>query len=508
MKETNNRNRVRLLSLSLLSAILFSAVSCAAGPVDPGAAESAAETEAGSDAPLPFEDGAVYRIETPGWYALSGGDYGAAENAGVLTYGTADDLNQLWRVHVAGGGILFENMSAGLYLNVRTDSKKEGAPLALNSRSEIRSQLWTAAPAEGKENAFFLQNAATGGFAKDTAEETTGTAVQTLLSEDATPWTFKKIAGPDTVFPRVLILSGDYVSAANCPEIRKIGGVYYNFNQAGGIAIKRSSDLRRWTSVGTVVQTTPDWLRKGGYGSIWAPGCYLVGDTLRCYYAVSSFGSQNSAIGMAYCANGNPASDWKDGGMVISSKAGDPYNCIDPNIFVEDDGTTYLIFGSYWTGIYMRKIDPATGLLDETDPTLWHLAQGQGEMEAPYLIKKDGYYYLFVAMGNISKNDTYHWAVGRSESLFGPYLDKKGNPMLEGNVFALTEYKNGVQRVGHAQCFLDDDGTYYMVAESWRDRFDPTCKVSLHISTIVWNDQGWPVTALARDLPRELAGKK
>ncbi len=506
MIKTNSRLPIKLLSFFLLLPFLFSAVSCAADPSDPGGTDNAADTEGGTDAPLPFEDGAVYRIETPGWYSLSGGDFGAAENAAVLTYGTADDLNQLWRVHAADGGILLENMSAGLYLNVRADSKKEGAPLALNSRSEIRSQLWTAAQAEGKKDAFFLQNAATGGFVKDTAEETSGTAVQTLLSGEATPWTFKKIAGPDTVFPRVLILSGDYVTAANCPEIRKINGVYYNFNQAGGIAIKRSSDLKNWRMVGSVYDPKPAW--QSSYGSIWAPGCYLVGDTLRCYYAVSTLGSQNSAIGMAYCANGNPASGWKDGGLVISSRSGDPYNCIDPNIFVEDDGTTYLIFGSYWTGIYMRKIDPATGLLDEKDPTLWHLAQGQGEMEAPYLIKKDGTYYLFVAMGNISKNDTYHWAVGRSESLFGPYLDKKGNPMLEGNVFALTEYKNGVHRVGHAQCFLDDDGTYYMVSEYWRDRLDPTCKVSLHISTIVWNDQGWPVTALARDLPRELAGKK
>ena len=458
--------------------------------------------------PTFLEEGSVYRIETPGFFALAGDEFGAAENAETVTQAANGDLNQLWRVHAADGGILLENLSAGLYLTVKADSKKEGALLSLTSRNEIRSQLWSPLPAEGKENAFLLQNAMTGGYAAAKDETGAGNAVQKTEPDGATVWTFKKAAEPGTEFPRILLLSGDYVSASSCPEIRRINGVYYNFNQSGGIAIKRSSDLKNWIKLGSVFPEKPGWLQgaAGGSDSIWAPGCYLVGGTLRCYYAVSSLGSQDSAIGMAYSAS--PSSGWKDGGLVIASKKGDPYNCIDPNIFVEDDGSTYLIFGSYWTGIYMRKIDPATGLLDQTDLTLWHLAEGKGEMEAPYLIKKDGSYYLFVAMGNLSRNESYHWCVGRSESLFGPYLDKNGKPMLQGNVSALTEYKKGIEGVGHAQCFLDDDGTYYMVAEYWKDRSDPARKVALHISTIVWNGEGWPVTALSKDLLRELAGKK
>ncbi|MBQ2119313.1 MAG: RICIN domain-containing protein, partial [Clostridia bacterium] len=81
-----------------------------------------------------LEDGFVYRIEDPAWFALAGDEFGAAENAEVVTQATNDDLNQLWRVHGADGGVLLENLSAGLYLTVKADAKTEGALLCLASR--------------------------------------------------------------------------------------------------------------------------------------------------------------------------------------------------------------------------------------------------------------------------------------------------------------------------------------------------------------------------------------
>ncbi len=531
MKQSENKRRgerirafaAGALALVLLLPVLLLTVSCDRGPGEETTAGGGTENTGspdmttdpgGTDMTALLEEGSVYRIENPAWYALSGDEFGAKENAEVLTDATNDDLNQLWKVHTVDGGILLENMSAGLYLSVKGDAASDGALLSLRYRDEKHAQVWAVSPVEGKDSAFLLQNVMTGGFASGKEAEGTGSAIQKLGKEEATVWTFKKMAGADVQLPRVLILSGDYRSATSTPEVRKVDGVYYSYNMTGAITIKRSNDLKNWIKVGTLFSARPSWLKQEtGSESIWAPGCYLVGGMLRCYYAVSSSGSQNSAIGMAYSVANKPTVGWKDGGMVIASKDGDPYNCIDPNIFVEDDGSTYLIFGSAWTGIYMRKINPETGLLDETEPTLWHLAQSSEKMEAPYLIKKDGYYYLFLAMGYLNdekkaKTMPYRWAVGRSESLFGPYVDKNGKPLLEGNTSALTENKAGIQGVAHAQCFLDDDGTYYMVAESWEDRSVSKTPVVLHISSIVWNEQGWPVTALAKDLLKELAGKK
>ena len=66
---------------------------------------------------------------------------------------------------------------------------------------------------------------------------------------------------------------------------------------------------------------------------------------------------------------------------------------------------------------------------------------------------------------------------------------------------------SGVQGLAHAHPFLDDDGQWYLVGECWKDRTDPNRRVQLHVSTLVWNDAGWPVTALSSNLLEELGGK-
>ena len=76
--------------------------------------------------------------------------------------------------------------------------------------------------------------------------------------------------------------------------------------------------------------------------------------------------------------------------------------------------------------------------------------------------------------------------------------------MLEGYTSRLTEWKDGVQGAAHGEIFLDDDGTYYFVSEFWKDRSEASPTVSLLITSLVWNDDGWPVTALASDLLREM----
>ncbi len=452
-----------------------------------------------------LENGAVYSIVNDSYYGIGGAKFGTVPGEYADMRGFRGDLDQLFRAVDNGDGTYkLENLSSGLYLSVRASHKSDGAKMILTTETNAHAQRWEVYK-DGDR--CYLRCPETGGWLTNENPDDLGAVIQRKEKDSATAWEMKKQADKDTVFPRVLRLAGDYVSASSCPEIIKHNGVYYNFNQSGGIVVKKSTDLVNWTKIGSVFNSKPSWIKQEiGSDSIWAPGCYKVGDNYRVYYAASSLGSQNSVIGMALADT--PAGPYKDMGMVIRSHTGDPYNCIDPCVFTDDDGQCYFIWGSYWTGVYMRRLDPETGMLLEGSDEQWHLAKGEGQMEAPYLIKKDGYYYLFVAMGNLSKNENYHWTVGRSESLFGPYVDKNGKPMLENNSSRLTAYKPGVQGLAHAHPFLDDDGQWYMVGECWLDRTDPNRKVQLHISTIVWNDKGWPVTALSTDLIKELAGKK
>lgn len=75
----------------------------------------------------------------------------------------------------------------------------------------------------------------------------------------------------------------------------------------------------------------------------------LVGSTYYMYYAVSSFGSQVSAIGYATSTTMDVGS-WTDHGSAgITSDSSKGYNAIDPALVQAADGSYYMTFGSFWS---------------------------------------------------------------------------------------------------------------------------------------------------------------
>ena len=443
-------------------------------------------------------DGAAYFVKNAS-LALACTTFGTIHGEAAKMSVIDGDLDSIWYFErQTDGTYMIRSAVCGYYLSVKGSSPNDGVSIALYNPAKSQGQHWRAVVTD---NGYLLQCAESGGYL--------GNAVQTTSEASAVVWNIELAASPDTVLPRVLALRGAVKAPASCPEIIKYNGIYYNINMTGGMKIKSSKDLITWSNVATVFNTKPSWIKTElGYDGIWAPGYYIVGGKLRIYYCASDSGQRNSLIGLVDCKT--PTSGFVDRGMVIrsykNSQQVSPYNCIDPNIFEESDGRVYLVWGSYAEGIYMQRIDPETGMLHKTDTKQYRIADAPEGMEAPYLIKRGDYYYLFVAMGGLKKG-TYYWAVGRSDSLFGPYLDKQGRPMLSGNTSRLTEWKDGIQGVGHAQPFLDDDGQWYMVSESWVDRSVQSPPIQLHISTIVWNEAGWPVTAISSNLLGELAEK-
>ncbi len=446
-------------------------------------------------------DGAGYFVKN-GSLALAGATFGTIHGELAAMSEIDGDLDSIWYLdRQSDGTYLIRSAVCGYYLSVKQKSTNDGSEIALYTETANHAQRWRAVVTD---NGYKLQCVETGGYLGD--------AVQVASEASAPVWTLELAVTPETELPRVLSLKGATGAPASCPEIIKYNGVYYNINMSGGMKIKSSKDLITWSNVTTVFDTKPAWIMEQlGDDSIWSPGYYMVGGKLRIYYASSTTGSRNSVIGLVDCET--PTSGFVDKGMVIRSYKESPnttpYNCIDPNIFEDDDGKVYLVWGSYAEGIYMQRIDPETGLLHETDTTQYRLADAPDFMEAPYLIKRGDYYYLFLAMGSLNKTADYYWAVGRSTSLTGPYYDKNDNPLLGSkNLAPLTEWKDGVVGTAHAQPFLDDDGQWYMVSEAWEYRTtEGVSPIKLHISTIVWNEAGWPVTALSSDLLNELAEK-
>ena len=163
---------------------------------------------------------------------------------------------------------------------------------------------------------------------------------------------------------------------------------------------------------------------------------FISGDRYLLYYAVSSFGRNDSAIGLATNPTLDPADPkfkWSDQGLVVQSTSKDDFNAIDPAASLDASGHLWLAFGSFWSGIKMVQLDPETGKRIATNSPIYSLAFNDS-IEASYIYHHDDYYYLFVNWGLCCRgtNSTYEIRVGRSRQITGPYLDKDGADLITG----------------------------------------------------------------------------
>ena len=308
--------------------------------------------------------------------------------------------------------------------------------------------------------------------------------------------------------PEVLKLSGD-VEGVHDPVIIKQKGTYYVFctgvghgGTGGIIPIRTSKDLIHWTNAGTALPGIPDWGKREipGARDAWAPDISYYKGKYHLYYALSTFGSQNSAIGLATNPTldaADPKYSWTDEGMVLRSfQDKDDWNAIDPNLVVENADTVWLTWGSFWSGIKMRRLDPDTGKPSDKYPPLYSLcsrpraAPIHGSVEAPFIVRHDDWWVLFVSYDFCCRGvkSTYNVVVGRARQITGPYLDQDGKPLAEGaGTLVIAATTPNWRGPGH-EAVLQEPGQDYLVFHAYHG---VTGRFFLQISTMLW-ENGWP----------------
>ena len=240
-----------------------------------------------------------------------------------------------------------------------------------------------------------------------------------------------------------------------------------------------------------------------GGNTVWAPDVHFFGGLWHLYYVYSSFGSKVSGIGLATNATLDPKS-WADQGLVVRTGRDTNYNAIDPCIFLDAAGKPWLSFGSYFSGIKLVAIDPATGKQAPADTAVYNLATRPNTppnaIEASCVYFHAGYYYLFLDWDTCcaGPRSTYNIRVGRSKTVIGPYLDKAGKDMQEGGgtLFLGSVGDNGSGRPvddevgpGHAGILEDGGKAYVSYHEEWtRDKG----RSALNVNTLAWDTDGWP----------------
>ena len=306
-------------------------------------------------------------------------------------------------------------------------------------------------------------------------------------------------------------MSGDFAPVHD-PCIIKVGDTYHLFctghHTVGSPLIpwRTSKDLVSWTLRGPVFDAIPDWALKAvpGTRGLWAPDISWHKGRYRLYYAVSTFGSNHSVIGLATNATLDPnAKDfqWRDEGLVVRSDRPDDFNAIDPNHSVDREGNHWLSFGSFWSGIKLIPLDAATGKPAPGDKRMFSIAsrpvpQGApAALEAPFIIERGGYYYQFAAFDYCCQGvaSSYYVVVGRSKTIQGPYVGRDGKSMLDGYGTLVLQGNRRYHGPGHP-AVLREPNRDYLVYHAYDAEQDG--KPVLRISPLDWNGDGWPTVSL------------
>ncbi|MFC5815160.1 MULTISPECIES: arabinan endo-1,5-alpha-L-arabinosidase [Nonomuraea] len=297
---------------------------------------------------------------------------------------------------------------------------------------------------------------------------------------------------PALAYPPPGQVAGDTV--VHDPTMIRTPFGYVLYSTHGHLEARTSADGVTFTRAGDAFDTPPAWWSTySAENDPWAPDISHERGKYLMYYAVSSFGSNHSAIGLATSRTGRPGS-WTDRGIVYATELGMDHNAIDPNLLVDREGRWWLSFGSYWTGIRMIRLDPRTGLRHEKDRTLYHLAtrpDAPYAVEAPDIVERGGYYYLFASYDRCCAglDSTYKIKVGRSTSPTGPYTGRDGQPMMTGGGTLLLETHGRFVGPG-GQSVMRDRGRDVLVYHYYDGDDGGTPKLGLN--RLAWDADGWP----------------
>lgn len=299
------------------------------------------------------------------------------------------------------------------------------------------------------------------------------------------------------------------------PTIIEADDHYYMFSTdthvAGqathGIQIRESTDLVQWQFVGTAFDHVPivaaNWAQATG---LWAPEVIKVGDQYRMYYAASTFGSQVSCIGLATAPQ--PVGPWTPSDLVIKTDGGqNGQNAIDANVVTAADGRQWLLYGSFFGGIFLVELNRTTGLTKYPGDFGQRIAQRprvaqDGAIEGCFIQYRpdQDYYYLFMSYDSLTWS--YHVRVARSRQITGPYHDFNGQDVfypqgeryqeIGTKILGSYQFANEFPWVGPGHNSILTSGDQDFMVHHVRCQPNQNDSYGM-IRKVYWLENGWPV---------------
>ncbi len=278
----------------------------------------------------------------------------------------------------------------------------------------------------------------------------------------------------------------------NAPDptvIRAKDGTFYAYSTMmyGNVPVYKSQDMINWEYIGGAFRKgeVPKFVPKA---NIWAPDINYIEGKYVLYFSMSTWGGEWEA-GIGRAVADSPEGPFTNAKLLFNSKQIGVQNSIDPVVF-QEDGRKYLIWGSF-RGIYLTELtEDGLELIDSKDL----LKIAGTAYEGTYILKRKGYYYLFASIGSCCNglNSTYQTVVGRSKSLFGPYVDKQGRKMLDNYHEILLSGDDAVKGPGHDSQILTDDKGQDWIYYHGVDVNEVKAGRKMYLDQVNWGKDGWP----------------
>ena len=270
----------------------------------------------------------------------------------------------------------------------------------------------------------------------------------------------------------------------------------------------RSEDGCNWEVISESIIDNPSWGKEyssKGY-NLWAPDLIKIGDKWIYYYSLSGWGSP---IGIGYATADDIEGPYTDQGKLFTGDEMGVLNCIDPQPFVDVDGTVYMTVGSF-QGLWLVELTKdGMGLEGGIEYQKENKVLIAGKVggwdgstyEGGYIMRKEDKYYYFGSAGTCceGQNSTYRVYVGVADNVAGPYVDKKNRPLTMsgsganyGNLVVWAGVNNqDYVGPGHNSIFLDEAGDYWIYYHGF-SKLDDFATRHIFMDKLLWDDKGYP----------------
>ena len=316
-------------------------------------------------------------------------------------------------------------------------------------------------------------------------------------------------------------------------------GVYYVFGSH--FAVAKSVNLIQWEQVardnqdtvlfeGGVRNAMPKTLQLAkGNTDAWAPDVEYYNGKYYMYISFTTAMYTDTSV-ISRVEADSPTGPYSNEVILLESisdeaaKSGnDKPNCIDPELFYDKDGKLWMVYGSFFGGIYIKELyneGEKWGLPKEEGVNNWGkriwLNGNSTGVEGPYVFYNSvtDYYYLMTSEDDLMTK--YNMRVARSKNPDGPYVDITGNDVataqgkgnkIAGNYRFARQTDAGYGALGHNSVIKDKDGRYFVVYHARRQEGltgnSVTLGHNLYVSQLYFNEDGWPVMS-----PNAYVGEK